>query len=295
MKLGYPCINRSIGCTANHTFRLASYSGERLVETVAENLECLERILGHNLEKGFLFFRISSDIVPFASHPVCTFNWEKHFAGEFRRIGKFVKKNRMRVSMHPDQFVLLNSPRGEVVERSIAELEYHCRVLDAMGLGADAKVQIHLGGGYGDKKASMEKFVKEYNGLPGKIKKRLVVENDDRIYSLEDCIYVNGKTGIPVLFDSFHHECLNNGESVREGVEIAQETWKGKDGKLMMDYSSQKKGARKGSHTEHIDTKHFRKFLRETEGLDFDLMLEIKDKEKSAEAAIRILKELGRV
>ena len=78
-------------------------------------------------------------------------------------------------------------------------------------------------------------------------------------------------------------------------MEIAQKIWKNVDGKLMMDYSSQKKGARKGSHTEHIDTCHFRKFLGETEGLDFDLMLEINDKEKSANTAIRILKELGRV
>jgi UV DNA damage endonuclease len=295
MKLGYPCINRSIGCTSNHTFRLASYSEEKMVETVGKNLECLERILGYNIEKGFMFFRISSDLVPFASHPVCEFQWEKYFAKKFGRIGNFIRKHKMRISMHPDQFVLLNSPRREVVERSIAELEYHCRLLDLMGLGKDAKVQIHLGGGYGDKEASMEKFVQEYGELPAMVKKRLVVENDDRIYSLWHCMEVHGETGIPVIFDSFHHECLNNGGSVREGVELAQKTWKRADGKLMMDYSSQKKGARKGSHTEHIDTRHFRKFLKETEGLDFDLMLEIKDKEKSAEAAIRILKELGRV
>jgi UV DNA damage endonuclease len=295
MKLGYPCINRSIGCTSNHTFRLASYSEEKMVETVGKNLECLERILGYNIEKGFMFFRISSDLVPFASHPVCEFQWEKYFAKKFGRIGNFIRKHKMRISMHPDQFVLLNSPRREVVERSIAELEYHCRLLDLMGLGKDAKVQIHLGGGYGDKEASMEKFVQEYGELPAMVKKRLVVENDDRIYSLWHCMEVHGETGIPVIFDSFHHECLNNGGSVREGVELAQKTWKRADGKLMMDYSSHKKGARKGSHTEHIDTRHFRKFLKETEGLDFDLMLEIKDKEKSAEAAIRILKELGRV
>lgn len=295
MKLGYPCINRGIGCTSNHTFRLASYSENRMIETVGENLACLEKILEYNLERGFFFFRISSDIVPFASHPVCKFGWEKYFAKEFRRIGKFIRKNRMRISMHPDQFILLNSPRKDVVGRSIAELEYHCAVLDLMGMGADAKVQIHVGGVYGDKETALGEFVEEYGKLPAKIRKRLAIENDHRSYSLADCIGVHKDTGIPVIFDSFHHECLNTGESVREGVEIAQRTWKRKDGLLMMDYSSQKKGGRKGSHTEHIDMKHFRKFLKETEGLDFDLMLEIKDKEKSANAAIRILKELGRV
>ncbi|MBD3390038.1 UV DNA damage repair endonuclease UvsE [Candidatus Micrarchaeota archaeon] len=295
MKLGYPCINRGIGCTANHTFRLASYSEERMVETVGENLACLERILDYNLKRGFLFFRISSDIVPFASHPVCKFGWKKYFAKDFRKLGDFVRKHKMRISMHPDQFILLNSPKRDVVERSIAELDYHCAMLDLMGLETDAKVQIHVGGVYGDKEKALGGFVGEYRKLPLRIRKRLAIENDHRSYSLGDCIKVHGKTGIPVIFDSFHHECLNNGESVREGMEIAEKTWKKRDGVLMLDYSSQKKGAMKGSHTEHIDTGHFRKFIKESEGLDFDIMLEIKDKEKSANAAIRILKELGRV
>jgi UV DNA damage endonuclease len=295
MKLGYPCINRSIGCTANSTFRLVSYSEELLVRKVSGNLACLRRILEFNAEKRLLFFRISSDIVPFASHPVCEFDWARHFREELRSIGKFVTEHGMRISMHPDQFVLLNSPREGVVERSVAELEYHCQVLDVMGLGPDAKIQIHVGGVYGDKAKATDDFVRGYRKLSQPLRKRLVIENDDRLYSLRDCLEVHRRTRIPVIFDSFHHEQLNEGESRAEAVSMAQRTWGKRDGDLMVDYSSQQKGQRRGKHAESIDLRHFRRFLRDTEGLDFDIMLEIKDKERSALKALRVLESFGRL
>jgi UV DNA damage endonuclease len=291
MKLGYPCINRSIGCTANHTFRLASYSREKLIETVEKNLDCLEKILRWNVANGFFFFRISSDIVPFASHPVCRFKWEKHFAKRFTSIGRLIKKSNMRISMHPDQFVLINSPDKNIVKRSFAELQYQAKVLDAMKLDQSAKIQIHVGGVYGEKERAIQRFVSNYKKLPLAIRRRLVVENDERLFSLKNCLSISSQTRIPVLFDSFHHEANNNGESIREAAMLASKTWKKKDGVLMIDYSSQAKGKRKGSHCESIDPKHFKRFIKETQSMDFDLMLEIKDKEKSAKKALEIIKE----
>jgi UV DNA damage endonuclease len=94
-----------------------------------------------------------------------------------------------------------------------------------------------------------------------------------------------------VLFDSFHHECKNEGESLRDAILLASKTWKKKDGFLMVDYSSQAKEKRKGSHCQSIDLKHFKRFFHEAQGMDFDLMLEIKDKEKSAKKALEIIKE----
>lgn len=293
MKIGYPCINRSIGCTANSTFRLASYSDENLVSKVESNLKCLARILEYNIRNGLLFFRISSDIIPFASHPVCTFDWASYFKQEFRELGGVIRENDIRISMHPDQFVLINSLRRDVVEKSIMELDYHCRVLDAMKLNSSAKVQIHVGGVYASREKSAGRFIENYRLLPGAIRKRLVIENDDRSYGLQDCISLHKETGVPVVFDSFHHECLNNKERLIDAIRDAGETWQNADGILMTDYSSQEKGMRKGKHAESIDLGLFEKFMRETKEIDFDVMLEIKDKEKSALNALKLLKNLN--
>ena len=291
MKIGYPCINRGIGCTTNSTFRLASYSDERLVQKVENNLNCLLKILQYNVQKGFYFFRISSDLVPFASHPVCTFDWAGHFRGQFRKVGEFIEEHNIRISMHPDQFVVINAQKDDVVERSVWELEYHCTVLDKMALDSTAKIQIHLGGVYGDKRSAIDRFIERYSSLSKSLKSRLVVENDDRSYSLEDCLSVHEKIGIPIIFDAFHHQCLNNGETLRQGLQLSASTWKESDGIPMVDYSTQLPGHRQGAHAKSIDVQLFQDFLNHTKGLNFDIMLEIKDKEKSGLKALEVLKE----
>jgi UV DNA damage endonuclease len=249
----------------------------------------MAKILQYNAEHNLLFFRISSDFVPFASHPVCKFDWQKRFKKEFALLGEFIKSHGMRISMHPDQFVLINATEENIVERSVAELEYHCKVLDSMGLDESAKIQIHVGGVYGDKKAAIERFAKQYEKLSPQLKKRLCVENDDRLFSVKDCMQVHELTGMPVIFDSFHHQCFNNGEPLKKAMLSASKTWKKKDGILMADYSSQQPEMRKGSHASHIDIDDFNKFISQSKEVSFDLMLEIKDKELSALKAKEIL------
>jgi UV DNA damage endonuclease len=288
MRIGYPCINRSIGCTASRTFRLASYTGERMRDTVQENLSCLSRILAYNVRHGMLFFRITYDLVPFASHPVCTFPWQEEFAGVFEKIGDYIRQHGFRISMHPDQFVLLNAPDKGILQRSIDDLVYQVQVLDLMGLDNSAKVQVHVGGVYGDKPAGIDRFVKQYDLLAPAIRDRLVIENDERLYTLSDCLTIHEQTGIPVIADAFHHSLLNNGERFATLLDPIRETWNVKDGIPMIDYSSQEPGRRVGAHAMHIVAEDFRQFLRETLPVDFDIMLEIKDKEKSALAALGI-------
>ena len=295
MKIGYPCVNETLDCSAARTFRLASYSPERLVEAVSSNLACLRRILEWNVAHGLLFFRMGSDIVPFGSHQINTFPWQTRFAAEFRALGDFIKVNGMRISFHPDQFVVLNSPDPGIVRRSVAELVYQGSMLDLMGLDSTAKLQIHAGGAYGDKGPALARWVETFqNLLPTAVKARLVVENDDRLYSLRECLSLHDETGVPILFDNFHHECLNYGEPMREALRLAAATWHPvRDGLLMLDYSSQAPGERRGKHTDTLVPVLFEAFLDELAGLDVDMMLEIKDKEASAVRGAQLLRQRG--
>lgn len=203
----------------------------------------------------------------------------------------------MRVSMHPDQFVILNSKNEKIIENSIGELQYHSKVLESMNLPYNGKIQIHVGGVYGDKKTAKNDFVNNFNKLDENLKKRLVIENDHRSYSLEDCLDINKETGIPIVFDIFHHECLNNGETIQGAIMSSANTWKySLDGYSIMDYSNQSIGERKGKHAKTIDKNHFIIYYNELKKIfrdrcvDLDIMLEIKDKENSVLLALQIVR-----
>ncbi len=291
MKIGYPCINLSIDCSSGRGFRLKSYSEARLTAAVDNNLACLQRILEFNKAHHILFFRITSDLVPFASHPVCRFDWQHHYAEQFSAIGDTIRSGGMRVTMHPDQFILINSPRSDVFERSVEELRYHCDVLDLMGMDATCKVQIHAGGAYGDKDASIRRFAERYRGLEAQITKRLVVENDERIFNVADCLTVHELTGVPLVFDTFHHELFNTGEGVAEALARTAATWRTEDGLPIVDYSDQDPDGRRGKHAGSFHPERLQAFLGKTAAIDFDLMLEVKDKERSAIEAMRLAKD----
>jgi len=129
--------------------------------------------------------------------------------------------------------------------------------------------------------------------LTDAVKSRLVIENDDFRFSLNDCLKIYDKTNVPVLLDVFHHECFNDGQSVQNAITSAGKTWnKNKDGIIMMDYSNQEPNSRKGKHASTLDEIKFKNFLYSTIDFSYDLMLEIKDKEKSAARAQQIHKEL---
>lgn len=288
MRIGYPCLNYSLGEAPSTTFRLKSYSEERLRAAVEYNLGMIQKMLAFNADHQLLFFRLHSGIVPFASHPICSFKWKKAFADTFVAIGAYVRSQRMRISMHPDQFTLINSPSQEIFERSVRELIYHVELLEAMGLRENAKIQIHVGGVYGDKEASLKRFIERFGLLPEPVRKRLVIENDDRLFDLQDCLRLHNATGVPILFDTFHHEVLPTRHTLLEALQAAAATWRRTDGPPMIDYSSQLAGERRGNHSHSLNADHFKAFLKGSQRWDGDVMLEIKDKEKSAIQALAL-------
>ncbi|MGM0441999.1 MAG: UV DNA damage repair endonuclease UvsE [Elusimicrobiota bacterium] len=285
-------MNYSVGCTSAGTYRLKNYTPEKFKVKVEENLACLKKILKFNLKHEIYFFRITSDLIPFASHEICDENWPKYFNDELKELGGIINDNNIRISMHPDQFIVLNTKREKVLKNSVGELEYHAALLDSLELDKSAKIQLHVGGVYGEKEKSMERFVKRYTGLSDRVKRRLVIENDDKSYTLRDCLKISGKTGVPVLFDTFHHFLNSSGESIKQALAEISKAWNKDDGIPMVDYSSSNTDKNsKGAHAGSLDPEDFKKFLDKTKGFDFDVMLEIKDKEESAIKAVEILKE----
>jgi UV DNA damage endonuclease len=298
LKIGYPCINLTLKNSYSSTFRLKSFSEKRFNETVKNNLNHLLKILKFNLNNNILFFRLRSDIIPFASHPICEIDWNYTFKTELNEIGEFIKKNNMRISMHPDQFVILNSKNEKIIENSVRELQYHSKVLDSMDLSHNAKIQIHVGGVYEDKRSSKERFIKTFMKLEENLKKRIIIENDDKSYALKDCLDINKEIGIPIVFDTLHHECLNNNETIQEALTSSTNTWEYPlDGDPIIDYSSQSTGERKGKHTKTLDKNHFISFYKElikfskNKSMLADIMLEIKDKENSALLVLELIKD----
>ncbi|MCY0850054.1 UV DNA damage repair endonuclease UvsE [Sulfuracidifex metallicus] len=285
MKIGYVSTNRSL-CKADSTVRLDHL--EKVKETSERNLNCLKRILSWNIDHDILFFRISSNTVPFASHPRMTLDWRNELRDQLRSVGDIIR-GRIRISMHPGQYVVLNSHKREVVESSIAELKYHADLLDSMGV--DGHIQIHVGSSQGGKREGKLRFQENFYLLPENVMKRLAIENDDRVYTVGDCLDLWDVLGTPVVFDNLHHDLNNNGESLEDALKKVRITWKGS--RPMTDYSSQEKGDRPGVHASTLSVSHFLDYVKRVD--DIDMMLEIKDKEKSALKAVEILREIGKL
>ncbi len=293
MKIGYVARNLLLDCTPSSTFRLASYSADRLCEAVANNIACLSRILEFNVEHGLLYYRISSDMIPFASHPVCDFDWQVAFRDEFAELGAFIRANDIRIAVHPGQYTLVNTPNETTWRNSVAELSYHAALLDALALNTSAKIQLHVGGVYGDKAASTARFIKRFALLPPAVQRRLAIENDERLYGVADCLAIADLLGIPIIFDDFHFRLMDQGIPYAKALEAVAQTWQSADGVPLIDYSSQQPDKRFGTHSATLDDDAFAAFLDRLDGRNTDVMLEIKDKNLSAVRALAIMKARG--
>lgn len=281
--LGYACQNVSIPATTGRTLRLASLSPGRLREVISQNLESLMRILRWNTDRGIHFFRISSDMIPFASHPEFCLDWRKAFASELEVVRRFVHENGVRLTMHPGQFTVLNSPRPDVVENAIAELEYHAALLEEVDPAAGTYT-LHVGGAYGDKRAAVERFVTNFARLSGRARSRLVLENDDTTYSAIEVLQICEELHVPLVYDYLHHKCLPSGideDELPDLLASVVDTWSGRIPKFHL--SSLKEGTR-SSHADFIRYEDYTDFLRLVErvkGGAYDVMLEAKRKDEA--------------
>ncbi|MGL5616176.1 MAG: UV DNA damage repair endonuclease UvsE [Sarcina sp.] len=292
--IGYACIPLTTLATTNKRLILKNFSEDKFLEITSNNINGLKEILIHNLENDIKFFRISSDIIPLASHEQNDIPWWDIFKDRLLEIGDIIKNNNMRVSMHSTQFTVINSPNKSVVESSIKDLEYHCKFLDSLGLDEKHKIIIHVGGIYKDKTLSTENFKNNFLKLNQHLKNRLIIENDEKSFSLDDVLSIANYLDCPVVFDNLHNSCYgDNNYELSYILDRVCRTWSPRDGSPKVHYSQQAKDKRKGSHSRTINTLEFLEYYHVAKNFPIDIMLEVKDKDISAIKCTNIVKELN--
>lgn len=288
MRIGYPGRNLTLDLPAPPPIRPGAYTAGRYVDAIAANLDAIMATIRWNLAHGVSYWRLNPYTIPLATHPVVDVDWPAMLATRLDEIGAFVRDHGMRLTVHPGQYIRLTSPEPEVVRRSVEELEHHATLFDLMGLDGTHKVQIHTGAPGDDKAAAIDRFVAAWHDLSPHVRDRLAIENDERLFSLADNLVIHARTGVPLVFDTFHHSLFNTGESLAEALDLVAPTWEG-HGPAMIDYSTQDPAKQPGAHAATIDIADFARVVPDLRRHNSDVMLEIKDKEASALTAIGLL------
>lgn len=261
----------------------------RLSSLCLTNAEALLAALQFCADSGIGCFRINSQILPVKTHADCGYAIDDLPAGDeivqrFRDCGEFAASHDIRTSFHPDQFVVLNSPRPDVVDRSLAELEYQAEV--AEWVGADV-VNIHGGGAYGDKPAALDRFASTLSRLSDRARSRLTVENDDVTYTPSELLPLCRREGVPLVYDVHHHRCHEDELSVEAATELAIATWNREPVFHISSPLEGWNGPKPGRHHDFIDLPDFPDCWR-----DLSLTVEVEAKAKEL-AVLRLRKQLA--
>ncbi|MFD1776376.1 UV DNA damage repair endonuclease UvsE [Paenibacillus rhizophilus] len=228
VRFGYVAMSTVIkNCSPSKTMTMASFSkledreaAVRRLESIARgNLHNTLRLLRHNRASDIRVYRLTSKLVPLATHPELR-DWNPFaaLADDFAEVGRYIKENGMRTSFHPDHFTVLSTPRPEVLASSVRDLRHHTDMLCAMDLPATAKNNIHIGGAYGDKPSAAARFVEHFRELAPELQERITLENDDKTFNAVETLEVCKTLGLPMVLD-IHHQWVNN-----EG-ELPWELW----------------------------------------------------------------------
>jgi UV DNA damage endonuclease len=247
------------------------------------NAKDIIKILEWNRQHKINFFRLSSALIPWGDNLDLTqLKDYKEIKSELKKAGDFAKFHNIRITSHPGPFVVLVSPKENVVAAAIADLELHGKVFDMMGLELSPynKINIHCNGVYGDKKSAMDRFIKNFQRLSKSVQKRLTIENDDKasMYSVKDLMYVHNAIGIPIVFDYHHHQFCTGDLSEEAALKLAATTWP--KGITPVVHYSESKALHENNPKEKPQAHSlYIKSLPNTYELDVDIMVEAKAKE----------------
>ena len=252
-------------------------------ELTLQNCKDLDKIIDWNILNGYKIFRVSSGLAPWKSE----YDWSDlkdidEIRQYLRSAGTKANTHNLRITSHPGPFNVLTSPHPHVVTNCVSDLTMHGDVFDMMGLYRSPynKINIHIGGAYGDKESAMKRFCENFKRLPKSVRSRITVENDDKasMYSVKDLYYgVYQHIGIPIVFDYHHHKFCTGDMTEQKALEMAIETWG--DIKPVVHYSESRRDEKKDdtirvqAHSDYVYDKI------ETYGNDIDIMVEAKAKE----------------
>ena len=281
--IGYACINMTLGkegILTGRALRKATLEAKGISyasELALANALDLEKILKWNIDHGIYFFRLGSDLFPWGNKvDVYQFPDFNEIHTVLARCGQYATDNGLRITTHPGPFNLLASPKEDVVINTIKDLEMHSLLFDLMGLSRTPynKINIHVGATYGDKYSAAETWCRNFHRLSEGVRSRLTIENDDKasMYSVKDLMTIHEKTGIPIVFDYYHHGFCTGGLSHQEALELALSTWKNGITPIVH-YSSSK--AKETANPKEKPQAHADYILEkiDTFGYDIDIML----------------------
>lgn len=297
IRLGYACISMATTNNPNKKTTVAQLSKlgqaerlKKLRKVMQTNFFNLMDILEYNVRNEIFLYRLPSEFVPFATHPIAAdWDWQTEFAWDLTKAGEFIRKYKIRLTSHPGHYSILNSPNKDVLQSTIKDFDYHARVFDAMGLDNNSVLVTHVGGVYGDKQESLARFEQNLALLPPAITNRLVVENDDTSFTMVEVLELSERVGLPMVLDIHHHHCINNGEEVAPFISRIIATWGQRTPK--MHFSSPRSDDDFKSHADYLVVEDFLSFLELVKEYDLDIMLECKNKD---EALLKLRKELER-
>ena len=291
MNLGYACINMTLSekkpkVTTNRSMIKRTFL-EKGIDYAAElsllNCRDLVEILRWNVENDIKFFRLSSNIFPWASeYQIEDLPTYQKIKTILSGCGHYARQNGVRLTSHPGPFNVLVSPNEKVIQNTLIDLTNHGKVFDLLGLDRTPynKINIHCNGVYGDKQSAMDRFCKNFELLPESVQTRLTVENDDKssMYSVKDLMYIHERIGIPIVFDYHHHKFCTGDLSEQEALELAMSTWP--EGITPVVHYSESKSLHESNeklkpqaHSDYINN------LPNTYGNKVDIMVESKAKE----------------
>ena len=289
VRLGYACITNCINDSSSSPYTYSEYLKDgdidKLDRVIISNLKSLNNIIDYNIKNNIHFYRMSSKIIPLATKDDVKFDYINKYKSYYDTIGKKISDSKMRVDFHPDQFCVLNSVKSDVVSNSVKILEYHYNLLNMLNVN-DKILILHVGSSTFGKENSISRFINNFNKLPIYLRKCIAIENDDKVFNVNDVLKISKVTSIPVVLDYHHHLCNKSDFSFADIFN----SWG--NGRVKMHFSSPKNKRDYRSHNEYINGDDFINFIEilKKYDRDIDIMLEAKGKDDSLFRLVRYIK-----